>query len=367
MRPLFEPAPAAWLKGDNALPAQTTRLTFQMADTHSPCRSLLDQYGRTANYLRMSVTDRCDLRCTYCMTENMSFLPRKDLLSLEELYRLSTVFIAHGVRKIRLTGGEPLVRKNVISLFENLSRHLQTGELDELTLTTNGSLLSRYAQDLAGCGVRRVNVSLDTLDAGRYRTITRWGNIDRVFAGLEAARNAGLRVKLNAVAQKGTFEDELDGLIRFAHARDMDLTLIEEMPLGATASCRSRSFLSLGELRQRLERAWTLEPLSETTGGPAKYVRIRETGGKLGFITPMSCEFCSDCNRVRLSCTGELYTCMGQEGGLSLRDALRRSDGNETVAQLIRAKVFDKPCGHEFHIGESDVNGIARAMSTLGG
>ncbi|MCV0425050.1 MAG: GTP 3',8-cyclase MoaA [Roseibium sp.] len=338
-----------------------------MVDAFHSCSALKDQFGRTASYLRLSVTDRCDLRCTYCMAENMTFLPRKDVLSLEELYRLSTVFIAHGIRKIRLTGGEPLVRKNVLSLFENLSRHVDSGELDELTLTTNGSLLSRYARDLAACGVKRVNVSLDTLDADRYRTITRWGRIDRVFAGLEAAQEAGLRVKLNAVAQKGPFEEELNDLIRFAHERNMDLTLIEEMPLGGAASCRSLSFLSLGELRQRLEERWTLEPLSETTGGPAKYVRLRETGGKLGFITPMSCDFCSDCNRIRLSCTGQLYTCMGQEGGLDLRDALRQSDGNETVAQLIRAKVFEKPRGHEFHIGESDVSGITRSMSTLGG
>ncbi|MEM9631160.1 MAG: GTP 3',8-cyclase MoaA [Pseudomonadota bacterium] len=338
-----------------------------MIDATYSCSALKDQFGRTANYLRLSVTDRCDLRCTYCMAENMTFLPRKDVLSLEELYRLSTVFINHGVRKIRLTGGEPLVRKNVMSLFESLSRHLENGELDELTLTTNGSLLSRYARGLADCGVKRVNVSLDTLDAERYRTITRWGKIDRVFEGLDAAQDAGLKVKLNAVAQKGQFEHELDDLIRFAHGRNMDLTLIEEMPLGGSASSRSNSFLSLSDLRQRLEFQWTLEPLGETTGGPAKYVRLRETGGKIGFITPMSCDFCSDCNRIRLSCTGQLYTCMGQEGGLSLRDALRQSDGNETVAQLIRKKVFEKPRGHEFHIGEHDVNGITRSMSTLGG
>ena len=338
-----------------------------MQDKKALGNALKDRFGRTATYLRLSVTDRCDLRCTYCMAEDMTFLPRKDLLSLEELYRLATIFMEHGVRKIRLTGGEPLVRKNVISLFENLKPHLENGDLDEVTLTTNGSLLSRYAGSLAACGVRRVNVSLDTLNADRYRSITRWGNINRVIAGLDAARDAGLRVKLNAVAQKGAFEDELFDLIGFAHDRGMDLTLIEEMPLGGAGFHRSRSFLSLADLRKRLEDHWTLEPLTENTGGPAKYVRLRETGGKLGFITPMSCDFCSDCNRIRLSCTGDLYTCMGQEGGLSLRDELRRSDGNERVAQLVREKVFEKPRGHDFHIDGGSVNGISRAMSTLGG
>lgn len=338
-----------------------------MADAGFRCGALKDRFGRTATYLRLSVTDRCDLRCTYCMAEHMTFLPRKDVLSLEELYRLATIFMDHGVRKIRLTGGEPLVRKNVMSLFENLSRHLESGELDELTLTTNGSLLARHAQALADCGVRRVNVSLDTLDPDRYRTITRWGRIEKVFEGLEAALAAGMRVKLNAVAQRGLFEDEVDDLIRFAHSHGMDLTLIEEMPMGDAGSCRNSSFLSLGALRDRLSERWSLAPLPETTGGPAKYVRVGETGGKLGFITPLSCDFCSDCNRVRLSCTGDLYTCMGQEGSVSLRDALRRSDGNEEAEYLIRNTVFHKPRGHDFHIETNRTSGIARSMSTLGG
>ena len=329
--------------------------------------ALVDQHGRTASYLRLSVTDRCDLRCTYCMAENMTFLPRKDVLSLEELYRMSSIFIDNGIRKIRLTGGEPLVRKNVISLFQSLSRHLDNGTLDELTLTTNGSLLSRYADELAACGVRRVNVSLDTLDPQRYQAITRWGRIEKVFAGLDAAQAAGLKVKLNAVAQKGVFETEIDELIRFAHGRGMDLTLIEEMPLGGAAHCRESSFLSLSDLRRDLEERWSLVPLSDSTGGPAKYVRLKETGGRLGFITPMSCDFCADCNRVRVSCTGRLYTCMGQEGSISLRDALRGSDGNELAEQLIRETVFSKPREHDFHIGTGSVQGIARAMSTLGG
>jgi GTP 3',8-cyclase len=329
--------------------------------------SLKDQFGRTATYLRLSVTDRCDLRCTYCMAENMTFLPRKDVLSLEEIYRLATVFIDQGIRKIRLTGGEPLVRKNVMSLIENLSHHLETGELDELTLTTNGTLLARYAGQLAGYGVKRVNVSLDTLDPERYRAITRWGRIEKVFAGLDAAQAAGLRVKINAVAQKGVFEAEVDELIRFAHGRGMDLTFIEEMPLGGGAASRQASFLSLADLRRDLEERWAIVPLTDTTGGPAKYVRLKETGGRLGFITPMSCDFCAACNRVRLSCTGQLYTCMGHDSCVDLRDALRGSNGNDATTQLIRAAVFDKPKSHEFEVKNDQIIGIARAMSTLGG
>ncbi|MEP1931130.1 MAG: GTP 3',8-cyclase MoaA [Roseibium sp.] len=337
-----------------------------MTGSDSSQRTLPDQFGRVANYLRLSVTDRCDLRCTYCMSENMTFLPRKDVLSLEELYRLATIFMEHGVRKIRLTGGEPLVRKNVMSLFENLGRHLESGELDELTLTTNGSLLSKYAASLASFGVRRINVSLDTLNADRYKAVTRWGNIDKVFAGLDAAQEVGLKIKLNAVAQKGIFEKEVDDLIRFAHGRDMDLTVIEEMPLGSL-DARSSTFLSLSDLRYALEQRWTLERLTDSTGGPAKYVRLQETSGRIGFITPMSCDFCGDCNRVRLSCTGDIYTCMGKNGSLSLRDALRQAEGNDVVAGLIRETVYNKPRGHEFHISNNSVNGIVRAMSTLGG
>ncbi len=278
-----------------------------------------DRHGRNATYLRLSVTDRCDLRCTYCMSEHMTFLPRRDVLSLEELYRLATVFIDHGVRKIRLTGGEPLVRKNILSLIEGLSRHLQAGELDEIALTTNGTLLERYARQLADLGVRRVNVSLDTLNPDRYRKITRWGRIDRVLAGIDAARDAGLKVKINAVAQKGVFETELDELIRFAHSGGMDLTVIEEMPLGGAKETRAASFLSLDDLKADLARRWTLTPVADSTGGPASYVRVAETAGRLGFIAPMSCNFCADCNRLRLSCTGRLYTCMGHEGSVDLK------------------------------------------------
>lgn len=338
-----------------------------MTDLKQNQTGIPDRHGRHATYLRLSVTDRCDLRCTYCMSEHMTFLPRKDVLSLEELYRLATVFIDHGVRKIRLTGGEPLVRKNILSLIEGLSRHLEVGELDEIALTTNGTLLDRYAGELAGLGVKRVNVSLDTLNPDRYREITRWGRIERVLAGIDAARDAGLKVKINAVAQKGVFETELDELIRFAHSGGMDLTVIEEMPLGGAMATRATSFLSLDDLKADLARRWTLTPVADSTGGPASYVRIAETGGRLGFIAPMSCNFCADCNRLRLSCTGRLYTCMGHEGSVDLKNALRCSESNVEVAGLIRSAVWTKPACHDFHIGATDGKGIARTMSVLGG
>ncbi len=337
-----------------------------MPDQASTCQ-LRDNFGRTANYLRLSVTDRCDLRCTYCMAEHMTFLPRREVLTYEELYRLSLVFMRHGVRKIRITGGEPLVRKDVLQLFELLGSHVRNNDLDELTLTTNGTLLSRYARDLVAAGVRRVNVSLDTLDAERYAAITRLGRIEKVFSGLEAARSAGLKVKINAVAAAGDFENEVDDLIRFAHADGMDITLIEEMPLGDVSHQRSNSHLSLAKLRADLVRRWTLEPLSDTTGGPAKYVRVKETGGRLGFITPLSCDFCSACNRVRVSCTGGLYTCMGNEGSVDLRAALRGSEGEAALEGLIRDTVRNKPKGHSFKIESYLVKGIDRHMSVLGG
>ncbi|MBB4122085.1 GTP 3',8-cyclase MoaA [Martelella radicis] len=330
-------------------------------------RPLVDGFGRTANYLRLSVTDRCDLRCTYCMSENMTFQPRREILDLEELYRLSRIFMARGVRKIRITGGEPLVRKNIMALFAMLGAHLETGELDELTLTTNGTLLDRYAEALFAHGVRRVNVSLDTLDPGRYQAITRWGRIERVFAGLEAAQAAGLKVKINAVAMRGTFEEEVDDLICFAHGRDMDLTLIEEMPLGEGRHDRRESFLSLSKLRYTLSKRWTFQPLAVSSGGPARYVRVAETGGLLGFITPLSCDFCAACNRLRVSATGDLYTCMGNEGRIGLRDALRASEDDGPVDALISRAVAMKPEGHAFSITNTHVAGIARTMSVLGG
>ena len=282
---------------------------------------MIDPFGRTITYLRVSVTDRCDLRCFYCMSEDMTFLPKADLLTLEELDRLCTVFIGKGVRKLRLTGGEPLVRRNMMSLVRSLSRHLQSGALDELTLTTNGSLLSKFATELAACGVRRINVSLDTLDAERFRHITRWGEIEKVLDGIRAAQAAGLRVKINAVALKNINEDEIPQLIEWAHGEGMDLTLIEVMPLGDIGPGRVEQYLPLSLVRSRLEQRFTLTDLDERTGGPARYTRVRETGGKLGFITPLTHNFCESCNRVRITCTGTIHTCLGQEDALDLRRA----------------------------------------------
>ncbi|MCL3882567.1 GTP 3',8-cyclase MoaA [Marivita sp. GX14005] len=326
---------------------------------------LTDGFGRTVSYLRLSVTDRCDLRCTYCMAEKMIFLPKRDVLTLEELARLSDLFIRHGVRKLRLTGGEPLVRRDVMDLFRDLSRHLSNGALDELTLTTNGTLLARHAETLAACGVRRVNVSLDTLDPERYRAITRLGDISRVLSGIAAAQDAGLKVKLNAVASRGAFEGELDTLIRFAHERGMDLTLIEEMPLGETGQDRSRTALPLSDLQRDLAERWTLTPHRHATGGPARFMQVRETGGLLGFIQPMSCNFCALCNRVRLSCTGRLYTCMGDEGSVDLRAPLRHSEA--AALEAIRRAIAAKPERHRFDAARMDSPAIARHMSTLGG
>ena len=330
--------------------------------------TLADSFGRKVTYLRVSVTDRCDLRCTYCMSEDMTFLPRNEVLSLEEIERLCQVFVGMGVRKIRLTGGEPLVRRNVMELFDGLGTMLGNG-LDELTLTTNGTLLSRHARDLVSAGVRRVNVSLDTLDAGRYRGITRFGSIHNVLAGVDAALTAGLKVKLNAVASRGAFESEVDDLIRFAHGQGMDLTLIEEMPLGFGLA-RTETHLPLSKLRADLEGRWKLIPVPDSTGGPARYVRVAETGGRLGFITPMSCNFCSACNRVRLDCTGRLFTCMGQEGSVDLRTVLRGEDSAKNTTLLentIHGAIERKPEGHGFSIGRNHVSGIDRTMSVLGG
>lgn len=335
--------------------------------THEGAGPLVDRFGRQVTYLRLSVTDRCDLRCTYCMSEDMTFLPRRELLSLEELYRLSTVFIGLGVRKIRITGGEPLVRKGIGHLFNALSRHLGNGDLDEVVLTTNGTQLAQHATMLASAGVRRVNVSLDTLDAARYRQITRGGQIERVLAGIEAALAAGLHVKLNAVAMRGSFEREVDALIRFAHGRHMDLTLIEEMPLGLAGFDRANTYLPLAQLRQDLETRWTLSALTDATGGPARYLRVAETGGRLGLITPMSCNFCHNCNRARVSSAGRLFTCMGQEGSVDLRAALRGSESNIEVEGLIRQAVAAKPERHSFAIADTSVSGVTRTMSALGG
>ena len=328
---------------------------------------LIDRFGRQVTYLRLSVTDRCDLRCTYCMSENMRFVPRSEVLSYEELDRLTALFIGLGVRKVRITGGEPLVRPAIMTLFELLSRHLESGALDELTLTTNGTQLARYAGTLAALGVRRVNVSLDTLDGENYRRLTRLGRIDKVLDGIDAAHEAGLRVKLNAVALRGAFEREVDELIAFAHTRGMDLTLIEQMPLGLTGFAREENHLPLHELREALERRWTLTPIAHATGGPARFVRVEQTGGRLGFITPLSCDFCNSCNRVRLSATGQLFTCMGHEGAVDLRALLRDGGSEAELERLLCAAVLAKPRGHDFVIAPSASRGIARTMSVLGG
>ena len=329
---------------------------------------MIDPFGRAVTYLRVSVTDRCDFRCTYCMAENMNFLPKKDLLTLEELDRLCSAFIAKGVRKLRLTGGEPLVRKNIMFLVRSLSRHLESGVLDELTLTTNGSQLSRFAAELADCGVRRINVSLDTLDPEKFRTITRWGEFDRVMEGIRAAQAAGIRVKLNAVALKGFNEDEIPELMRYAHANDMDLTLIETMPMGETGEDRTDQYLPLSLVRQRLEESFSLTDLPLSTGGPARYVRVEETGGKLGLITPMTHNFCESCNRVRLTCTGTLYMCLGQDDAADLRTALRASSDDAFLSAAIDEAIGRKPKGHDFIIDRNHLRpAVARHMSVTGG
>ncbi len=333
-----------------------------------PQTALVDRYGRSITYLRVSVTDRCDFRCVYCMSENMSFLPRKDLLTLEELDRLCTAFVDRGVRKLRITGGEPLVRKNILWLFETLSRDLQSGRLDELTLTTNGSQLKRFAHDLKRFGVERINVSLDTLRPDRFRAITRWGDLSTVMHGLDAADSAGLKVKINAVALKDTNEDEIDDLITFAHGRGYDLTLIETMPLGEIDGARVDQYLPLSIVRARLLDRWTLEDIPHNTGGPARYVRIKETGGRLGFITPMTHNFCESCNRVRLTCTGTLFMCLGQEDAVDLREPLRASASDEALQAAIDEAMLLKPKGHDFVI-DRRVNrpALSRHMSVTGG
>jgi GTP 3',8-cyclase len=331
-------------------------------------RPMVDPFGRTIRYLRVSVTDRCDLRCFYCMSEDMTFLPKKDLLTLEELDRLCSAFIAKGVRKIRLTGGEPLVRRNVMSLVRSLSRHLSSGVLDELTLTTNASQLARFAGELRDCGVRRVNVSLDTLDAQKFRAITRWGDLDKVLAGIEAARDAGLAVKINAVALKNMNEEEIPSLMEWAHGKGMALTLIEVMPMGDIGEGRIDQYVPLSLLRARLAKHYTLTDLDDDTGGPARYVRVAETGGKLGFITPMTHNFCESCNRVRITCTGTLHTCLGHEDASDLRRPLRASADNDLLSATIDRAIGLKPKGHDFIIDRRHNRpSVSRHMSVTGG
>ncbi|MGF0538464.1 GTP 3',8-cyclase MoaA [Agrobacterium sp. ES01] len=329
---------------------------------------MVDPFGRTVSYLRVSVTDRCDFRCTYCMSENMTFLPKKDLLTLEELDRLCSAFIAKGVRKLRLTGGEPLVRKNIMFLIRNLGRHLQSGALEELTLTTNGSQLAKHAEELYDCGVRRINVSLDTMDPDKFKTITRWGDFSRVMQGIEAAQKAGLKIKLNAVALKDFNEHEIPDLMRFAHERDMDLTLIETMPMGEIEEDRTDRYLPLSDVRNRLEEQFTLTDNPYKTGGPARYVDVAETGGRLGFITPMTHNFCESCNRVRLTCTGTLYMCLGQNDAADLRTALRASPNDAYLSSVIDEAIGRKPKGHDFIIDRQHKRpAVGRHMSVTGG
>jgi cyclic pyranopterin phosphate synthase len=333
---------------------------------------LVDPFGRRITYLRLSVTDRCDFRCVYCMAEHPSFLPKAELLTLEELDRVASAFVARGVRKIRLTGGEPLVRRGIMQLVTSLSRQLASGALDELTLTTNGSQLQRYAAPLRAAGIRRVNVSLDTLDADRFARITRGGRLGDVLAGLDAAQAAGLSVKLNAVALRDENEDELEALLLWAHGRGMALTLIETMPLGETGEDRTAQYLQLSLVRARLQRRFTLEESDHRTGGPARYVRVKETGGLLGFITPLTHNFCESCNRVRLTCTGRLYMCLGQEDAADLRAPLRASADDARLHAGLDEAIARKPKGHDFVIerkrgGRKPAPALTRSMSLTGG
>ena len=329
---------------------------------------MIDPFGRAVTYLRVSVTDRCDFRCTYCMAEHMTFLPKKDLLTLEELDRLCSAFIAKGARKIRLTGGEPLVRKNIMFLVRKLGESVQNGALDELTLTTNGSQLARYADELYDSGVRRINVSLDTLDPDKFHAITRWGDFSKVMEGIDAAQKAGLKLKLNAVALKGFNDVEIPQLLRFAHGRGMDLTVIETMPMGEIEEDRTDQYLPLSELRADLEREFTLTDIPYKTGGPARYVEVAETGGRLGFITPMTHNFCESCNRVRLTCTGTLYMCLGQNDAADLRTALRASEDDALLHAAIDEAITRKPKGHDFIIDRTHNRpAVARHMSVTGG
>jgi cyclic pyranopterin phosphate synthase len=337
---------------------------------HAPqsASPLLDPFGRRISYLRVSVTDRCDFRCVYCMSENMHFLPKKDVLTLEELDRVASVFIRRGVRKLRLTGGEPLVRRNIMQLVQSLSRHLQPGQLEELTLTTNGSQLSRHAGELKRHGVRRINVSLDTLDAQKFRAITRWGDLAKVLDGISAAQEAGLQIKINMVALKAVNEDEIEDMLTWCHGRGMDLTLIETMPLGEIDGDRTDQYLPLSRIRARLCERFTLEDIAYKTGGPARYVTVKETGGRLGFITPLTHNFCESCNRVRLTCTGTLYMCLGQEDAADLRTPLRASEGDDLLHAAIEEAISRKPKGHDFIIDRRHNRpALARHMSVTGG
>ena len=330
---------------------------------------LIDPFARAISYLRVSVTDRCDFRCVYCMSEAMQFLPKKELLTLEELDRMCSTFVRLGVKKLRITGGEPLVRRDIMTFFQSMSRHLERGDLEELTLTTNGSQLERFATDLYAAGVRRINVSLDTLDEDKFARVTRWGRLPQVLRGLDAAQKAGLRIKINAVALKGFNEDELLTITQWCASRDMDLTWIEVMPMGDLGGeDRVGQYWSLRDVRDEYASNYKVTDLAERTGGPARYVRLEETSQKIGFITPLSHNFCESCNRVRLTCTGELYMCLGQEDMADLRAPMRSSDDDAVLEAAIRAAIARKPKGHDFDYSRQKPDGQAtRHMSHTGG
>ena len=348
------------------MPGSTSAI--ELGRTGAVPRPLIDPFARAITYLRVSVTDRCDFRCVYCMAEHMTFLPKADLLSLEELDRLCSAFVAKGVTKLRLTGGEPLVRRGIMTLVSSLSRHLASGALKELTLTTNASQLTKYAAELKGHGVERINVSLDTLDADKFRTITRWGELDKVIAGIDAAQAAGLKVKINTVALRGVNEDEIETLLAWAHGRGMDLTVIEVMPLGDVDAARIDQYLPLSMVRARLGERFTLDDIDYRTGGPARYARVKETGGRLGFITPMTHNFCESCNRVRVTCTGTLYMCLGQDDAADLRAPLRASESDDPLYAAIDEAITRKPKGHDFVIDRRHKGpALTRHMSVTGG
>ena len=329
---------------------------------------MIDPFGRPITYLRVSVTDRCNFRCSYCMAEEMTFLPREELLSLEELDRLCGVFVDLGVRRLRITGGEPLVRRNVMTLFRSLRRHLEAGRLDELTVTTNGALLARHAAELAACGVRRINVSVDSLDPNRFRALTRLGRLDEVLAGIRAAQRAGMRVRVNAVALAGLNDDELHAMVAWCGDEGHDLAFIEAMPLGETGPERVAHWLSVATVRERLAERWTLQDIDFRTAGPARYVRVAETGGRIGFITPYSHNFCEACNRVRLTCTGTLYLCLGQDDAADLRAPLRSAAGNAAVRDAVLAAIARKPRGHDFDAARLAAGPqVVRFMNLTGG
>ncbi len=337
-----------------------------MDRTHTP---LVDPFARRITYLRVSVTDRCDFRCVYCMAEDMTFLPKAEVLTLEELDRLCSAFVRLGVRKLRLTGGEPLVRRNIMSLFRGLGRHVASGALEELTVTTNGSQLAKYADELVASGVRRINVSLDTLDAEKFTAITRWGRLEQVLGGIATAKRAGLRIKINAVALKNFNEDEFDRLVSWCGEEGHDLTFIEVMPMGDIGSeNRLDQYLPLSLVRAQLGQRWTLEETDYRTGGPARYFTVRETGQRLGFITPLTHNFCESCNRVRLTCTGTLFMCLGQDDAADLRQALRESEADDALDAAIRAAIDRKPKGHDFVIDRRHQGpAVQRHMSVTGG